>query len=309
METETTLTIEDNRKWLRYSKLTAVNNCPRKAEIQSYIYEENGGYKTIDTAFGTAFGAGVAALLTSNNNLLQGYLSALVGWQEEVVPLHSDAGKNKKSFGDCLLAIEKYHNEYAPQILQDWEVLILPNGKPAVETFFVIDLPNGFHFGGHIDLVLKHRTKKLISVRELKTQGAALHEAKYAKSYQALGYAVALAHCYPDYTVEKMYEVYETSERNLVCFYVPQTRLDAVRWLVALLTESRRIGDYIQFGVFPQNGANCMQWNKICNNYYECSDSNHEHPDWLPKPVSVEDIDLRFKFDDLAKTLKVQTIS
>ena len=95
METETTLTIEDNRKWLRYSKLTAVNNCPRKAEIQSYIYEENGGYKTLDTSFGTAFGAGVAALLTSNNNLLQGYLAALVGWQEEVVPLHSDAGKNK----------------------------------------------------------------------------------------------------------------------------------------------------------------------------------------------------------------------
>lgn len=303
-----TIEITDKRKWLRYSSISAMQNCPRKAEIQSYIYEENGGYKTLDTSFGTAFGAGVAALLTSNNNLLQGYLAALVAWQEEVIPLYTDAGKNKKSFGDCLYAIEKYHHEFAPQILRDWEVLILPNGRPAVETFFVIDLPNGFYFGGHIDIALKHRTEKRISVRELKTQGTALHEAKYAKSYQALGYAVALAHCYPDYTVEKMYEVYETSERNLVCFSVPHNRLDSVRWLVALLTESRRVNDYINFGVFPQNGANCMQWNKICNHYYECSDSNAEHGNWIPQSITVEDIDLRINFTDLAKLMKIQNL-
>lgn len=97
METETTLTIEDNRKWLRYSKLTAVNNCPRKAEI--HLSMKKWWLQNTDTSFGTAFGAGVAALLTSNNNLLQGYLAALVGWQEEVVPLHSDAGKNKNPSG------------------------------------------------------------------------------------------------------------------------------------------------------------------------------------------------------------------
>ena len=303
---ETKLHIEDNRRWLRYSKITAIHSCPRKAEINTYVYEENGGYKTLDTSFGTAFGAGVAALLTSNNNIVQGYLAALVAWQEEVIPLYADAGRTKKSFGDCLYALEKYHKEFAPHILRDWEVLILPNGKPAVETFFVIDLPDGFHFGGHIDLVLKHRREKRISVRELKTQGTALHEAKYSKSYQALGYAVALAHCYPDYLVDKCYEVYETSERNLVCFAVPQTRLDAVRWLIALLTDSRRVNDYINFGVFPQNGANCMQWNKICNRYYECSESNAEHPEWIPKPVDIEGIDLRFSFTDLAATLKLQ---
>ena len=298
------LTIDDNRKLLRYSRLQTLNDCPRKMELQAAMYEENGGFVSLDTAFGTAYGAGIAALLVSNNNLFEGYMAALLAWDADRIPLSTEGGRSLKSFGDCLLAIEKYHNEVAYLILQDWEVATLPNGRKAVETLFVLPLPKGYYASGHIDICLKHKRENRFSIREVKTTAdPAFHEAKYGKSSQAVGYAAAIGAAYPDAIIERMYEVYHTANREYTCFPLPYGKAHAIKWLVGIVAESERINIYLNYGVFPQNGAGCMKFNRICSMYNFCSDANTMHPEWEVKPVTVKDIDLMLGYTDFVKYL------
>lgn len=300
-----TVTVEDTRKLLRYSHLQTLNACPRKRELQAYMYEENGGWASLDTTFGTAYGAGVAELLNSNNNLFEGYMAALLAWEADRIPLDTPAGRSSKSFGDCLLAIEKYHHETAPLILQDWEVATLPNGRKAVETLFVLPLPKGYYSSGHIDVVLKHKRENRYSIREIKTTADnAFHEAKYGKSSQAVGYAAAIGAAYPDAVIERMYEVYHTANREYTCFPLPYSKVHATKWLVTQVAESERIGTYLYYGVFPQNGDGCMKYNRICSMYNFCSDANALHPEWEVKPLVINNVDLLLNYTDFIRYLQ-----
>ena len=132
---------------------------------------------------------------------------------------------------------------------------------------------------------------------------------KYGKSSQAVGYAAAISAAYPDAVIERLYEVYHTAQREYYCFPLPYSRTEAIKWVVGLVAESQRIGIYIDYGVFPQNGAGCMKYNRICTMYNVCSDANSIHPEWQIKPVTLEGIDIMLDYDGFLKQLSITPLT
>ena len=61
--------------------------------------------------------------------------------------------KGKKSLWEAMIVIEKFA---AWEALEDYELLKLPSGKPAIELSFSLHARDGFKHYGHMDIGLVH---------------------------------------------------------------------------------------------------------------------------------------------------------
>jgi hypothetical protein len=300
-----------------YSKNENLHACPRLFELEmfkaakAYASSEIVVRPNYDFAFGHAVGAGIQTL-AATNSLAAGQFAAFLAWKlpYEGEKLDKNDKPTGKSLPMALWAVEKFHSFWT-QDLADWEVLILPNGKPAVELAFGVDTQNGYYHFGHIDIILRHLPTNRLAVWEGKTTGLEnIQEAAYANSYQALGYSVvvdAIANSLgldaPDYEV--LYICYSSKSREFQLLPFTKNRTQRAEWLQDLLLNHAMITKYTELGFFPKRGSNCINtWGRTCEWFGNCHMKNSSlFPGVtigkLETIDGLESLDFSFKLFDL----------
>lgn len=307
-------------KWniTSHSKLEKFHKCPRLYELEGlraatlkegFEEAEVSGTPNVDFAFGHAVGAGIQTY-GATGSLVAAQFAAFLSWRipYELEKLDKSGRPTGKSLALSLFAVEKFSYFAESELFQEWEVLLLPNGKPAVEVEFAVDTQNGFYHFGHIDAILQHRESKRLGVWEGKTTGmASVSEAAYGNSYQALGYSVVLDAIsrrlglpLSDYDV--IYVVYSSKDRQFQLLPFTKNRVQRAEWLQDLLITHALVQQYRELKFFPKRGESCInKWGKECEWYGSCQMRNSS---LFPKvePGTADDLD-RIRRSDFFFTL------
>lgn len=265
-----------------YSKLSKLHECPRSYELAMYravvpiaeeLIEAQPNY---DFAFGHAVGAGIQTY-GATRDLVAAQFAAFLAWKAPYDGQKTDKRGNPagKSLPHALIAVEKFQY-FMQSELEDWNVAMLPDGRPAVEVAFAVDTGNGYFHFGHIDAIIQHRETKRLAVWEGKTGSAAAVDAKYANSYQALGYSVvvdaiskALGLPSGEYDVFYIYFSSATTEFTLLPF--TKNRSQRAEWLQDLLLDHAAIDQYKSLNFFPKRGDSCVNtWGRTCQWFGNC---------------------------------------
>jgi hypothetical protein len=258
-----------------YSKLSLLHTCPRKYELDEYeanspvaiaISETDAKAPNLDFCFGHAVGAGIQTY-AATRSLVAAQFAAFLAWKApwDAEKIDSRGNFTGKSLHWAELAVEKFGFFYQQQ-MDDFEVVRLPNGKPATELSFAIDFENGFWHFGHIDTVLMNKITGKLAVWEGKTTGfEQIDEAIYANSSQALSYSVVvdaigaqLGVTETDYEV--FYIVYSSKTREFQLMPFGKTRAQRAEWLQDMLLNHSNISTYRKLNFFPKRGESCYSY-------------------------------------------------
>lgn len=303
-----------NRNVLSHSILSGLHSCARRLVLEKI--SANAAVElsipepvNIDFVFGHSVGAGVQALFAFEN-LASALYAALLSWRAPLELGHEDYLKRKKkSIERAVIAVEQF-SYFRTQELQGWEIFRLPDGRPAIELSFCIDLGKTKYFG-HIDLILRHSTSGRIAVGEIKTTGySSPHPALYQNSGQAVGYGLILDRivgALADYDV--MYFVYSPSGDGWEFLPFAKLASTKIEWIQDRLIDSGHLQQYFKLEHFPKNGANCMQFNRPCQFFGNCDLVNIDRLRALPSLETVEDVMEKYKVDyffDIKELIKDQ---
>lgn len=280
-------------KQLSYSSLTLLHSCPRKymlrkslpnafAENQQAVVEmdtldellgaapavhqktERERMRDVTFAYGKAVGIGVQLFLQgkSQDEIMFGMFLEWDTWLGDV------DDKSNKSIEAAIYAVEKFSTLNTIDLdIKDYELVILPSGRPAVEMSFVIHLPGGARYRGYIDAVIRNKYTGEILVLENKTTGSySVSAARYKNSEQALGYALVLDKVFPGlsgYSV--LYTVYLTRSMKWEVFRFPKTPVQRASWLLNTMSDLEELEAYIAKDYFPTRGESCEAFNSPCD--------------------------------------------
>jgi hypothetical protein len=299
-----------HRNVLSHSILAGFHSCPRRGlleKIQANISAELQvePAPNLDFVFGHAVGAGAQALFAFDD-LPSALYATFLSWHADFEFGHEDYYKRKnKTIERACIAIEKFRY-FRDTELEDWEIFRLPDGRPAVELSFCIDLGKTKYFG-HIDLILKHRRTGRIAIGELKTNGYSNpDEASYRNSGQAIGYSLILDSIVgEDADYDVIYMVYGSVGEEWQLLPFAKSIAMKMEWIQDRLIDSGHLQQYFKLEHFPKNGANCLQFNRRCQFYGTCDlvdkEKMHELPE-LKTPEEVSDaypVDYYFHVDTL----------
>jgi hypothetical protein len=207
--------------------------------------------------------------------------------------------------------------------LSEYEVLVLPSGKPAVELSFSVDFENGYFHLGHIDAVLQHKETKRLVIWEGKTTAfEEVDDALFANSSQALGYSVVLdalsasiADASPDYEV--YYIIYSSSSKEFQLLPFGKSRTQRAEWLQDILLDHATLNTYQKMNFYPRRGESCYdsRFRQKCKHFGTCTMSTANLFPKLVLPTisaerltaDVEDVDYHFKLSELVKSQTPRT--
>ena len=253
----------------RYFQIVHVNKHSTPEMLESDSYELGNP----DFAFGHAVAGAVQSYL-AHGDLLLAKFEIFKQWD---ISLFRE--KKNKSFGLAFKAFEKFL-EFKDSLdgiaLEGWEVAKLPNGKPAIELNFALDLTDNDCFNGHVDLVLYHPIEKRFLVLECKTTGyTTVEESTYGNSDQGTGYSsviTALASSYPDakHSWECLYLVYQCGSYTWKTFPLIKSPEDRIEWGMSVLYDLQNINTCIENEFFPKRGESCRRFNRECELYGFC---------------------------------------
>lgn len=307
-----------------YSKLELLHKCPRLYEIEMLraakgTSPDEPDELNADFAYGHAVGAGIQAY-AATGNLVAAQFAAFLAWRApwDFEKLDKNGNPAGKSLPWALHAIEKFAFFFANSELDEYEVLRLPDGRPAVELSFAVDTENGYFHFGHIDTVLRHKATGRIAVWEGKTTGTEhVDEATYGNSYQALGYSVvvdalasSLGITETDYEV--LYIVYSSKSREFQLLPFPKSRTQRAEWLQDLLLTHATIDKYQELQFFPKRGEACVnKWGRKCRWYGNCQMRNESLFPGVSVPAihsveQVESVDFKFTLSELIAAQKLK---
>lgn len=303
-----------------YSLLTQLHECPRRFELDKLQANSevplDSGDVNLDFAFGHSVGAGIQTF-AATKNLLAAQFAAFLAWRAPHDAEKTDKRGNStgKSLAHATYAIEKFAWWYE-QELNEWEVVRLPNGKPATELAFAVDMQNGMYHFGHVDTVLRHKQTGSLAVWEGKTtQKELIGEAEYANSTQALGYSVIVDAIAQQIGAtgteyEVFYIVYSAKTRNFQLLPFGKTRAQRAEWLQDVLLDQANIKTYQRIKFYPKRGESCVnQWGRECRWFGTCTMQNEslfpgvEAPE-LADVHGVESLDFLFTLDQLIASQK-----
>lgn len=301
------------------SKLSLLNQCPRLYELEglraAQTMERESVAVNFDFAFGHAVGAGIQTY-GATKNLVAAQFAAFVSWRapydEEKLDKHGKP--TGKSLPMALTAVE-YFPDFMARELGEYEMLRLPNGKPAVEVSFGVDTQNGFFHFGHIDAVLINTRTKQLAVWEGKTQGKAAQDADFGNSYQALGYSVVLDAVakelnLPGQDYEVFYIVYNAADREFQLLPFTKSLAQRAEWLQDLLFQHATIQTYRKYEFFPKRGDQCVnKWGRTCHWFGQCQMRNESlFPGAVPVSIKsadqIKQLDFFFTLDQLVAAQK-----
>lgn len=282
-----------------YSILETLNLCPRKVQLLRATAAKGISAENVDFAMGHAVGNGVQAWLLSQS-IEAAVFAAFLGWN---VDPDEQIEKKNKSLWNAVLAVESYVQFHQEQ-LTDWELLILPSGRPAIEVAFCIDFENGFKHYGHIDAVLRNRRTGQIAVQENKTHGSnRAEEAIYANSMQAISYAAVVDMLQPDARYEVFYCCYSTPSREWELLPFQKTTANKAEALLDIQLSQAALTTYNKLNFYPKRGANCFAFMRRCQFFGECDMVETLPPAiLLPKGEDAETVDFAFTLSQLKQT-------
>lgn len=305
-----------------YSLLALLHECPRKYELSKLQANHASSAVVSDTpnidfAYGHAVGAGIQTY-AATGNITASIFAAMLAWKApwDAVKLNK-FGKDtaSKSLAFATLAVEKFAYWWQGN-MSEWEVVVLPSGKKAVELAFAVDTQNGrFHFG-HIDVMLQHRTTGRFAVWEGKTTGfESVDEAMYGNSNQALGYSVVVdaiaAQLGAEGTeYEVLYIVYSSKSREFQLLPFGKTRAQRAEWLQDILLDHASIDTYKRISFYPKRGESCIsRYGFKCQYYGQCGMRNESLFPGIVVPTlqdvhEVESLDFVFKLAELVAVQK-----
>lgn len=302
-----------------YSLLSNLHECPRKYELEklqanhpSQVAAVEFG-PNLDFAYGHAVGAGIQTY-AATGDLTASILAAMLAWKApwDAEKLTRQGGGTGKSLAFATLAVEKF-SYWWRENMWDWEVVVLPGGKKAVELAFAIDTNNGKYHFGHIDVLLRSRSSGKLAVWEGKTTGyEQVDEATYGNSNQALGYsvvvdAIAKAIGADGSEYEVLYIVYSSKSREFQLLPFGKSRAQRAEWLQDILLDHASIDTYDRISFYPKRGENCInRYGRTCNWYGQCHMKNSSLFPGVGMQVltketlgSVESLDFVFSLDEL----------
>lgn len=290
-----------------YSQLETLHRCPRKYQRdceQAAFNPAEEGYAKVDFAFGHAVGAGVQNYLSSKS-LDQAWLNAMLAWNadwEAAIP------KKRKSLWSALVAVQKFI-PVLEDSLDEWELLILPSGKPAIEVSISLHCGNGYKHYLHLDIAMRNKITKRVAVWDVKTTGfSEAEEALYANSSQALSYSVALEAALQteviDYDV--YYLVYSSTDREWTLLPFTKSALDSAEFVKDLVITQDLLTTYEDLRFYPKRGASCYDFFRRCEYYGECNITADERLPVLAAGDEAETVDYVVQLQAVVDSLKAK---
>lgn len=297
-----------------YSQQTDLHACPRryqltKADAKGSGSDGNTEQSNLDFAFGHSVGAGIQTLIATGDldaALFAGFISWKADYFADLDDFAAKFGKRtrkNKNIAFAQLAIEKF---YTQGLAKDWEIYRLPDGSPAVEVAFCVDMENGYKHYGHIDLVLRHKGTDRIAVWELKTTGYnTVDEALYANSSQALSYGIVLDSIEPDLSeYDVNYAVYSSPSMEWEVLPFTKSLTQKAEWIQDVLLDHNNIKTYRKLNFFPKRGESCIQFSRRCRFFGICDVTSHVSYEDLPKEREAENVHFKFTLSELLATQK-----
>jgi hypothetical protein len=249
-----------------------LHTCPRRFLLEKLTVQDAGDETdNIDFLFGHAVGGGVQNY-AYKHDIREALWDSFLSWRGD---LSIELPKKKKSFWYAAIAVMKFAGSMEA-LLEDWEIAIMPSGKPAIELAFRIDLGNGYFYMGHIDAVLWSPSRKQFMVLELKTTGFnTVDDAQYKNSAQAIGYSLvvdvladAMQADAGNYQV--LYVVYKAGAGEWEALPFVKSRQQRASWLFQLRLDCSIIQMYRDVNHFPTYGESCYHFFRQCEFFGIC---------------------------------------
>lgn len=303
--------IEPEKITLSFSRLATLRTCPRKFLLKE-LNQKAPGTATIDTAYGSAFGAGVQALFTYDS-IERGFVSALAEWDFEGfdAPFKNKADKDLWS---CCASLDMFYNTEFQALHSEYKLADI-DGKSGVELFVYMALGDSYNYQVHVDLVLQNRETNALVVAEIKTSGAEQEEANWYNAEQTLGYYAIL-----EFISKKYGYAFEPRVIYITCwagrflemeknygfttfvFEKPFTlSLDFARNVVV---DVETIELYIYHNYWPKRGNACKTYGRVCEFFGQCDMEYLQNPDNAEhgsqyESLTMEDVDFTFDLAEL----------
>jgi hypothetical protein len=270
--------------------LETLLTCERKFQLDKLLITDVQREETEHTVFGTAFGAGVATYLATQDPDMALYQAWLSYWPE----LESEKKSQTRCFAALMSAFLKLDT-----ILMDYEVVSF-NDRPAVELSFRLKITERYYFVGHIDTVVKNKYTGLHYVFECKTTGLNLLDLSplYKNSGQALGYSIALDKITGEeqasygviYFVAQLGKEYKA---NIHVLPYEKTLTDRLNWFITLGLDVKRLEQMEELGVYPKRGKSCLNYMRPCKYFGTCG----LHGLDVPRVQTEDEIDYDFSYE------------
>ena len=257
---------------LSYSTECTLHSCPRRFLLEKLTAASSSDETdNIDFLYGHAVGGGVQNF-AHTRDIRAAVWESFLSWRGD---LGIELMPKKKSFWYALIGVMKFAGEIG-QLLGDWEIAVMPDGRPAIELAFRLDLGNGYFYMGHIDAVLWNPNTRQFMVLELKTTGFnSINDAQYKNSAQALGYSLVVD------TVAEQLKADASNYEVLYCVYkaglleweaIPfvKTRYQRAAWLFDIRLDCSILQMYRDQGHFPIHGESCYSYFRQCEFFTTC---------------------------------------
>lgn len=298
-----------------YSTFQLLHTCERKLQLQklenSRLGQEQQITKqddNIDFAFGKAVESGIHAILLGKEEHLI-WWDMFRAWDVHLLMQHPK-GK-AKTFIDAWLAVEKFA-WIKDNMLGGWEVAYF-NGNPAIELSLLIDLENGYYYGGHVDVVLYNSLENRYRILEIKTTGLKWsHPAMYKNSNQANGYSIVLDSIVEDLESTSTYEVFylqfSTETDQWTRYDFTYSRSNRASWINTILLDINRVETYRQIKFFPKRGGSCLDYGRPCQYFDVCDlspeyfNSTGDFDTCTEDDIQVHNFDFRFTMSQIIAT-------
>lgn len=287
-----------------FSMLSELHRCPRKFQLikaRAARNERSSSGENVDFAFGHSVGSGVQAYIASGGDMNVAVFNAFLAWD---IAFIAAIEKKAKSIWQATLAIQKFKTFWDEHFADDWQVWVLPTGKPAVELSIAVDFENGYKHYSHIDLILEHKITKQLAVMENKTDGFKnIDESKYANSTQALSYSVLIDELREDTSYEVYYFVYSTTGGEWQMLPFTKNVSAKAEWINDVLLDHASLSTYHHLNFYPKRGESCFDFSRRCEFFGICNlTSQINTPADLPMDQEAEKVDFSFKISDIRRT-------
>jgi hypothetical protein len=266
-----------------YSRLQEFDECPRKWYIKNAL-GYSGDVVTTHTnfAYGHAVATGIQHLIEKPEEFGIAIVKAMMQWN---LPFWQEDTKKKKSIWFVIEVVRRFHTLINSQYANPFKNFELAwfekDGKqiPAVELTFLVHLPKGYSYEGHIDLVLREKGTHNYVVLELKTTSFTnLSPAIYQNSIQALGYAIVLDQIAKDTRQVSAYSVFywvvKSSALEFQPFVFPKNFSKRIGFINHLLAKIEIMELYRELGYYPMHGQSCYSFFSDCELLNTCEMSD-----------------------------------
>lgn len=295
---------------LSYSTECTLHTCPRRFLLEKLTADGSSDETdNIDFLYGHAVGGGVQNY-SHTRDIRSAVWESFLSWKGD---LGIELLPKKKSFWYALIGVMKFAGEIG-ELLGEWEIAVLSDGKPAIELAFRLDLGNGYFYMGHIDAVLWNPNTRQFMVLELKTTGFnSVNDAQYKNSAQALGYSLVvdiIAHqLHADASnYQVLYAVYKAGVMEWEAIPFVKSRYQRAAWIFDLRLDCSVLTMFRELNHFPCHGESCYAFFRPCEYFGNCDIKSEldflMQKQWVAtSEENVEGVNFYFHIDELKEVV------